>query len=70
MNQWDFLKAPRFWALVLGSISLALYQDHIISQSIMVAITSITGGFVSIRTIDRFSEKVNSKEQTINNEEV
>lgn len=66
-NQWSFLTSPRFWALVIGAVALALYTDHHISQAWFICIGTITGGFVAVRTVDRFGEQIGSvKNQQIN----
>lgn len=64
-DSWGFLKAPRFWALVIGAISVALFTDGFISQAWVTAIGIITGGFVTVRTVDRFGENINSTEKII-----
>lgn len=56
-NTWAFLKAPRFWAIVVAAVALALYQDGFISLAWVTAITTITGGYATVRTIDRMSDK-------------
>jgi membrane associated rhomboid family serine protease len=56
-SKWAFLGSPRFWALVIGAIGLALYQDGIISLAWATAIGTITGGFIGIRTLDRAQDK-------------
>lgn len=54
----DFLKSRRFWALVLVAIIGVLQNEGIISNEIAVGIITILGGFIGIRTIDRFSETI------------
>ena len=66
-NQWSFLTSPRSWALVLGAVALALWQDGIISQGWVTCIATITGGFITVRTVDRFGEQIGSvKNQQVN----
>lgn len=54
---WAFLKAPRFWALVIGAVALALKADGYITEAVATAIGTIAGGFIAVRTVDRFSDK-------------
>lgn len=56
-NTWAFLRAPRFWAIVIAAVALALYQDGIISLAWVTAVTTITGGYTAVRTLDRMSDK-------------
>lgn len=56
-DKWSFILAPRFWAIVIAAVGLALYQDGIISLAWVTAITTITGGYATVRTIDRISDK-------------
>ena len=56
-NKWAFLGSPRFYALVIGAVALALYQEGILALSYLTAIGTITGGFIGIRTLDRASDK-------------
>jgi len=53
-----FLKSRRFWALVLIAIVKVLDTEGIIPGTIASGIIMVLSGFVGIRTIDRFSEKV------------
>ena len=54
----DFLKSRRFWALVVIAIIGVLQNETIISSDIAAAIITLLGGFIGIRTIDRFSEAI------------
>lgn len=53
----EFLKSNRFWALVVGALTLYLHTKGWIGQPEIVLIETILGGFIGIRTIDRFGEK-------------
>lgn len=57
-SQWSFITSPRFWALVIGAVALALWQDGIISQGWVTCVATITGGFITVRTVDRFGERI------------
>lgn len=52
-----FLKAPRFWALVIGAISVYLKLKGLIGEPEMALIATITGGFVVVGTYDRGVDK-------------
>lgn len=56
-SKWAFLGSPRFFALVIGAVALALFQDGIISLAWVTAIGTITGGFIGIRSVDRLGDK-------------
>lgn len=52
-----FLTAPRFWALVIGAVSLYLKAKGIFGDAEMILIATITAGFITVGTIDRVSDK-------------
>lgn len=56
-DKYQFIYSTRFWALVGGALTLYLYTKQWIGQPEVVLIETILGGFVGIRTIDRFAEK-------------
>lgn len=58
MKSFKFLKAPRFWALVVGAIVFYGKTKGFIGDAEMVLIETILGGFITIRTTDRFSEQL------------
>lgn len=66
ISKWEFITSPRFWALVLGAIAYWLVTDKVISAALGMAIETVAGGFIGIRTIDRFSEKLGAKVVTSN----
>jgi hypothetical protein len=55
-EKFSFLYATRFWALVIGAISIYLKTKGIIGDSEMVLIATITGGFITVKTIDKITE--------------
>jgi hypothetical protein len=55
---FSFLKSNRFWALVIGAITIYLQSKNLIGQVEATLIETIVFGFTGIRTIDRFSEKL------------
>ena len=58
MEKFEFLFAPRFWALVIGAVIFYLKSKGFIGEQEMVLIETILGGFITIRTADRFSEQL------------
>ena len=64
MNQFLFLKSTRFWALLVGAVSLYLKTKGIFGDAEMVLVTTIMAGFISIRTVDRSFDKVSNKAET------
>lgn len=58
MENLDFLKSNRFWMLVIGAVTLYLQSKGIIGEAELTLIGTIVAGFIGIRTIDRFGEKV------------
>jgi len=57
MNTFSFLYATRFWAIVLAALSIYLQKKGWIGKDEMVALVTIAGGFVGVRTVDRFGEQ-------------
>jgi hypothetical protein len=55
---FSFLKSNRFWAMVLGALAIYLTEKGLIGEAEIKLIGTITAGFVGIRTVDRFSEKI------------
>lgn len=70
-NTFAFLKSTRFWSLVIGAVSIYLKTKGYIGEPEMVLISTITAGFITVRTIDRATEQkvlaagVNSGQLTI-----
>lgn len=61
-NKLEFLQSPRFWALLIGAVSLYLQTKGYIGEPEMVLIGTIVAGFIGVRTIDRFAEKMGDKD--------
>lgn len=55
-----FLKATRFWKLVLGAIlTIVLKEGYVpneVASSVIEALIGILGGSILVRTIDRLGE--------------
>ena len=57
MSKLDFLTSSRFWAMVIGAVSIYLKAKGWIGEPEMLLIAIITAGFTVIRTADRISEQ-------------
>jgi hypothetical protein len=55
-NRFEFLQSNRFWALVIGALSIYAQSKGWIGDSEMILIATITAGFTTIKTIDRSVE--------------
>lgn len=60
-EKFAFIYSTRFWALVIGAISIYLQTKGYIGEAEMVLIATIMGGFVTVKTIDRATEKLSAK---------
>lgn len=57
----QFITSPRFWAVVIGSVAVYLEQVGYIGEAERNLIATVVAGFVTIKSVDRFSEKVGGK---------
>ena len=57
MNKLNFLQSRRFWGLVVIAVFGVLGSEGIVSSDIVSAVVVVIGGFIGIRTVDRFSGK-------------
>lgn len=57
MSKFDFLTSSRFWAMVIGAVSIYLQSKGVLGEPEMLLIATITGGFTLVRTFDRASEQ-------------
>jgi hypothetical protein len=55
---FEFLTSNRFWALVLIFVTMVLASAKVITEDLSMALITLLGGFVTIRTIDRASETI------------
>ncbi len=53
----EFLTSTRFWAIVVAAFSIYAKAKGIIGEDEMLLISTIMGGFITVRTIDRVSEQ-------------
>jgi hypothetical protein len=56
IGDWSFLKARRFWALILLAIVGVLKSEGIIPEFIAQGLMTILTGFIAVRTVDRAAE--------------
>ena len=61
IEKLEFLQSTRFWALVIGAISIYAQTKGWIGEPEMLLIATITAGFTAIRTLDRAGEKIGGK---------
>ena len=61
MEQFEFLKATRFWAMVFGAVLIYLQAKGFIGEAEMMLANTILGGFIAIRTIDRTVDTIAEK---------
>ncbi len=52
-DKFAFLTSSRFWALVIGALSIYLQAKGYIGEAEMQLIATITAGFTVIKTLDR-----------------
>jgi len=55
-----FLKSNRFWALVIGCLTIVA-EGNFTVDSWLKGLSALVLGFISIRTVDRFGEKIGGK---------
>lgn len=52
-----FLQSNRFWAAILGALSIYLEAKGFIGEAERNMIATIAASFIAVRTIDRASEQ-------------
>lgn len=52
-NTWDFMRAPRFWVMLAGTISVYLQMKGWIGEAETILIASTSALFLLTKTIDR-----------------
>lgn len=57
LEKLNFLSSTRFWALVIGALSVYAQSKGYIGEPEMALIATLTAGFTLVRTVDRFGEK-------------
>lgn len=56
-EKFEFIYSTRFWAMVIGAVSIYLQAKGFIGEPEMVLIATITAGFTIVKTADRMSEQ-------------
>lgn len=56
-NKFAFLSSTRFWALIIGAVSVYLQTKGYIGEPEMQLIATIMAGFTVIRTVDRIGDQ-------------
>ena len=51
-----FITSTRFWALVILSVCVALNAYGVLPTETLTALITLLGGFITVRTLDRFSD--------------
>lgn len=64
MSRFQFLTSTRFWAIVLTAIAAYCRIKGYIGDAEVTLITTITGGFTIVRTVDRISDKASAAATT------
>lgn len=59
----EIVGSNRFWSLVGIAISYALWQYGFIDEVLFTMISTILGGHVAVRTVDRLGEKAGGDEK-------
>jgi len=57
-EEWQFLFATRFWAMVLGAVALYLRSKGFIGEEEAILVATVLGGFIGVKTIDRLGENL------------
>lgn len=55
---FTFLKSVRFWAIVIGSLSIYLETKGFIGEAETLLIATITGLFTAVGTADSVAKKI------------
>lgn len=56
-GKFDFLKSTRFWAMILGAVSIYLKSKGWIGEEEMTFIATVSSIFVAIKTYDKTVDK-------------
>lgn len=68
-NKFEFLKSTRFWAIVIGAVSVYLKAKGIFGDPEMILIASITAAFTVVRTVDRATEVLSQRDLPVDAKE-
>lgn len=56
-DKLSFIRAPRFWIMLAGALSVYLQTKGFIGEAEMMLIATVSAGFVAVKTLDRYSDK-------------
>jgi hypothetical protein len=57
-SEFAFLKSERFWAMVIGAVAAYLESKGCIGEAEHMLILTVSAGFITVRTVDRFGERM------------
>jgi len=55
---WAFIESPRFWVMLLGTVSIYLETKGWIGEAERNLIASIAAIFITVKTVDRVVDKM------------
>lgn len=58
MKKLEFLSSTRFWALIIGALSVYLKTKGWIGDAEMQLIATVSAGFITIKTVDRSVDNI------------
>lgn len=58
MDNFQFLKAERFWIMIIGAVFVYLETKGFVGEAERNLVATITAGFIAVRTVDRFGERI------------
>ncbi len=56
-SKWAFLSSTRFWALIIGAVTVYAQMKGWIGDAEMQLIATVSAGFITIKTVDRIGDK-------------
>ena len=56
-DTFAFTRAPRFWVMIVGALSVYAQTKGFIGDPEMVLIATVSASFVVVKTLDRFGDK-------------
>ncbi len=57
-NKFLFLTSTRFWAMVIGAVTVYLKSSGYIGEAEAILVQTLVIGFIGVRTVDRFAERI------------
>lgn len=65
----EFLKSERFWAIVIGSVTLYLQQKGWIGEAELALVGTLTAAFVTVGTVDRIGKNIGGVKPAVTDEQ-